>query len=102
MWEDGAPGGETSAQVGSRADRVLNEVRSVEGDVALFAHAHLLRVLATRWLWTSSLGTVACSDAPPPPCRCSDTNARPRSSPSGTTSPTWRSASRGTVVGTVG
>lgn len=50
LWEDGAPGGETAAQVGSRADRVLEEVRSVQGDVALFAHAHLLRVLAARWL----------------------------------------------------
>jgi probable phosphoglycerate mutase len=50
LWEDGAPGGENAAQVGSRADRVLKQVRSVQGDVALFSHAHLLRVLAARWL----------------------------------------------------
>jgi broad specificity phosphatase PhoE len=50
LWDDGAPSGETAAQVGSRADRVLQEVRAVEGDAVLFAHAHLLRVLAARWL----------------------------------------------------
>jgi broad specificity phosphatase PhoE len=50
LWEQGAPGGESPSQVSSRADRVLAEVRSVEGDVALFSHAHLLRVLSARWL----------------------------------------------------
>jgi broad specificity phosphatase PhoE len=50
VWAEGVPGGESAAQVGGRVDRVLAEVRLVEGDVALFAHGHLLRVLAARWL----------------------------------------------------
>jgi len=47
---DGVPGGETLAEVGRRVDRVIEEVHSIEGDVALFAHDHLLRILAARWL----------------------------------------------------
>jgi broad specificity phosphatase PhoE len=50
LWRDGAPGGETSAEVGSRVDGVIAEARSAAGDVLLFAHGHLLRVLAARWL----------------------------------------------------
>ncbi|HKV29638.1 MAG TPA: histidine phosphatase family protein [Candidatus Dormibacteraeota bacterium] len=50
LWRDGCPGGETAEEVGRRADRVLAEVRSVDGDVLIFAHAHVLRVLAARWL----------------------------------------------------
>ena len=50
IFRDGCPGGESPQQVGARVDRVLARVRSVEGDVALFAHGHLLRVLAARWL----------------------------------------------------
>jgi len=50
LWRDGCPQGETAEQVGIRADRVLSEVRAVEGDVALFAHGHVLRVLASRWI----------------------------------------------------
>ncbi|HUK95676.1 MAG TPA: histidine phosphatase family protein [Gaiellaceae bacterium] len=50
LWADGAPDGETAAEVGERADRVIAELRSVGGDVAVFAHGHLLRVVAARWL----------------------------------------------------
>ncbi|HVS04984.1 MAG TPA: histidine phosphatase family protein [Candidatus Dormibacteraeota bacterium] len=50
LWRDGCPGGETAADVGRRADRVVAEVRAVRGDVLLFAHGHVLRVLAARWL----------------------------------------------------
>lgn len=50
LWRDGCPGGEVATEVGARADRVLAEVRSIEGNVALFAHGHLLRVLAARWI----------------------------------------------------
>jgi probable phosphoglycerate mutase len=50
LFEDGAPGGETAAEVGVRVDRVIARVRALEGDVALVAHAHLLRVLAARWV----------------------------------------------------
>jgi broad specificity phosphatase PhoE len=50
IWTGAVPGGETVEQVGERADRVLERVRGTPGDVALFAHGHLLRILAARWL----------------------------------------------------
>jgi broad specificity phosphatase PhoE len=58
LWRDGViPGdaahpGETLAAVGARADAVLARVRPLlaDGDVALVAHGHLLRVLTARWL----------------------------------------------------
>ena len=50
LWRDGGPGGETAADVGNRADRVIAEVRATEEDVLIFAHGHVLRVLASRWL----------------------------------------------------
>jgi broad specificity phosphatase PhoE len=50
LWRDGCPGGETAADVGARVDRVLEELRDLQGDAALFAHGHVLRVLTARWL----------------------------------------------------
>jgi broad specificity phosphatase PhoE len=50
IFRDGCPGGETPDQVGARADRVIARARAAAGDVALFAHGHVLRVLAARWL----------------------------------------------------
>ncbi len=50
IWTGGVPGGETLEQVGARADRVLARVSQIEGAVALFAHGHVLRILAARWL----------------------------------------------------
>ena len=50
VFRDGCPGGESPEQAGSRADRVLAKVRATEGNVALFAHGHILRVLAARWI----------------------------------------------------
>jgi len=50
LWRDGVPGGESVESVGRRADRVIAEARSAEGDVALFAHGHVLRILAARWI----------------------------------------------------
>ena len=50
LWRDGVPGGETAADVGRRVDRVIADVRAANGDGALFAHGHVLRVLAVRWL----------------------------------------------------
>ena len=50
LWTDGVPCGESARDVGARADRVIAEARAVEGNVLLFAHGHLLRVLAARWL----------------------------------------------------
>jgi probable phosphoglycerate mutase len=50
LWRDGGPDGETPADVGRRVDRVIAEVLEVAGDVLIFAHGHVLRVLAARWL----------------------------------------------------
>jgi probable phosphoglycerate mutase len=50
IFSDGCPGGEDPEEVGARADRVIARVRVVEGDVALFAHGHIFRVFAARWL----------------------------------------------------
>jgi probable phosphoglycerate mutase len=50
LWRDGAPGGETVDDVGARVDRVLARALAADGDVALFAHGHVLRVVAARWL----------------------------------------------------
>jgi len=50
LWDDGVPDGETPVDVGQRADRVLTEIGRASGDVAVFAHGHVLRVLAARWL----------------------------------------------------
>ena len=50
LWRDGCPGGESPAEVGLRADRVLERLRAVGGDALVFAHGHILRVLTARWL----------------------------------------------------
>ncbi|HEX6312544.1 MAG TPA: histidine phosphatase family protein [Acidimicrobiia bacterium] len=50
LFDDGVPNGETAAEVGARADRVLAAATAAGGDVALFAHGHILRVVAARWL----------------------------------------------------
>jgi probable phosphoglycerate mutase len=50
IWRGPWPGGETIAEVASRADRVVARARAAGGDVLVFAHGHLLRVLAARWL----------------------------------------------------
>jgi broad specificity phosphatase PhoE len=50
LWTDGVPNGETIEQVASRADSVMERALRAGGDVALFAHGHILRILAARWL----------------------------------------------------
>jgi probable phosphoglycerate mutase len=50
IFRDGCPGGEAPGHVGARVDRVIARARGVDGDVALFAHGHVLRVLVARWL----------------------------------------------------
>jgi broad specificity phosphatase PhoE len=56
MWRDGCPDGESPAQVGARADRVIERLRSADADAdadadaIAFAHGHILRVLAARWI----------------------------------------------------
>jgi probable phosphoglycerate mutase len=50
LFRDGAPGGETPDQTGARADRVVQRIRAIGGNVLIFSSAHILRVLAARWL----------------------------------------------------
>jgi probable phosphoglycerate mutase len=50
LWRDGCPGGESPAEVGARADRLIAELRAVDGDLAVFSHGHMLRVLGARWI----------------------------------------------------
>jgi broad specificity phosphatase PhoE len=50
IWRGPWRGGETIDQVAARADRVIARVRAMDGDVLVFSHGHLLRVLAARWL----------------------------------------------------
>jgi broad specificity phosphatase PhoE len=49
IWRDGCPGGESAAEVGARADAVLAALPP-DGDVLVFSHGHMLRVLTARWL----------------------------------------------------
>jgi probable phosphoglycerate mutase len=50
IWADGVPGGERIAEVAARARRVIAQATGAGGDVALFAHGHVLRILAASWL----------------------------------------------------
>ena len=50
LFRDGVPGGETIEQVAVRAQRVIARGLKAEGDVALFAHGHILRILTACWL----------------------------------------------------
>ena len=50
VWTHDTPGGETAAGVGTRCDALIEELLQVEGDVLLFAHGHVLRVLGARWI----------------------------------------------------
>jgi probable phosphoglycerate mutase len=49
LFRDGCPHGESLAEVGARADRVIARVRAVKGDVLIFSSSHFLRVLGARW-----------------------------------------------------
>ena len=50
LWRDGVPNGETIEQVAARAEAVLARALAADGDTALFAHGHILRILTARWL----------------------------------------------------
>ena len=50
LFRDGAPGGETPAQVAERADNIWRRVRTIRGNVLLFSSGHFIRVLAARWI----------------------------------------------------
>ena len=68
LFRDGCPGGESPAEVGARADRVVSRLRAIDGNVLLFSSGHFLRTLAARWLGLEPaagqyflLGTAAVS-----------------------------------------
>lgn len=50
IWKTSVAEGESIEQVGRRAQRVIQQALAVDGDVALFAHAHILRILTACWL----------------------------------------------------
>ena len=52
IWAGGVPGGETEAQVGTRADRILRRATDalLDGPVVLIGHGHFSRVLGARWM----------------------------------------------------
>ncbi len=56
LFRDGCPGGESPEQVGTRADRVIKRVRAVGGNLLIFSSAHILRVVAARWLGLEPAG----------------------------------------------
>jgi broad specificity phosphatase PhoE len=58
IWRGPWPGGEAIDQVAARADRIVARARSstTDGDTLVFAHGHLLRILAARWLGLQAAG----------------------------------------------
>ena len=50
LWREGVPDGETIAAASARVDRAIQRALACPGDVALYAHGHILRVLAARWV----------------------------------------------------
>jgi broad specificity phosphatase PhoE len=50
LWRDGVPNGESADEVAARCDRVIEELVAAPGDVAVFAHGHVLRALSARWV----------------------------------------------------
>jgi broad specificity phosphatase PhoE len=85
LWTDGCPDGERGADVAARVDRVIARCRAADGDVALFAHGHVLRVLGARWsaqdptlgatlfLSTASVSVLGWEHAAPVISRWNDT-----------------------------
>ena len=65
LFRDGAPGGESPNDVAARADRFIQKVRQIGGDVAAFSSGHISRVIASRWigLGPQAAGKLLCSTA---------------------------------------
>ena len=64
LFRDGCPRGETAAEVGLRADRLIARIRALKGDVLLFGHGHMFRILAARWLTLPAQGGAYFKLAP--------------------------------------
>jgi probable phosphoglycerate mutase len=50
LFRDGCPDGESPIAIAERVDRLIGRLRALTGTVLLFAHGHILRVLAARWI----------------------------------------------------
>jgi len=50
LFRDGCPSGESVEAIGDRADRVVARLRALNGNVLIFSHGHISRVLTARWL----------------------------------------------------
>ncbi len=49
LWTHGTPGGEDLADASARVDRVIERAVAADGDVAMFGHGHILRIVGARW-----------------------------------------------------
>jgi broad specificity phosphatase PhoE len=56
IWSRPIPGGESLVELGARADRVIERLLPIGGDVLVFSHGHFLRVLAARWIESAPVG----------------------------------------------
>src|SRR5690606_26351442 len=50
IFHDGSPQGESPGEISDRADRLIAKLRTLDGNIALFSHSHMGRVLVARWL----------------------------------------------------
>ncbi|EMI43446.1 histidine phosphatase family protein [Rhodopirellula sp. SWK7] len=50
LFRDGSPGGEMPEDISARADRLIERLKKLDGNVALFSHSHFGRVLGARWI----------------------------------------------------
>jgi len=64
IYRDGCPGGESPEAVSSRADRLIARLRALEGNIALFSHGHMGRVIAARWIALPVTGAACFSLSP--------------------------------------
>jgi probable phosphoglycerate mutase len=58
LFRDGCPGGESPQQVAARADRMVQRLRGIPGDVLVFSSGHFIRVLASRWIGVEPSATA--------------------------------------------
>jgi probable phosphoglycerate mutase len=56
VWTHGCPGGEDAAAVTQRCEALIAQLLALEGNIALFAHGHLLRSLAGTWIGQGAVG----------------------------------------------
>ncbi|HZB51243.1 MAG TPA: histidine phosphatase family protein, partial [Mycobacteriales bacterium] len=79
VWSGRTPGGETAEQVGARADRVLERIRSAlaDGPVIAIGHGHMSRVLAARWLGLPVHGGGMFALGPASPCLLGEEHGTP-------------------------